>query len=199
MYTRDFFGVSDRNQLYEAIETHGFALLLSTDAAGVEATHLPFVLDKAAGTLRCHVARANPVWQTLEGREALVVFSGPHAYISPRWHATPGAVPTWNYVSVHVRGTARLMDREALGALLVDLTALHEEEGSWSPDSLAGPTYDRLLDAVVGIEIPITQIEGKWKLSQNRAREDRTQIISALERTEDSNNHAVARLMAGLE
>lgn len=199
MYTPDSFSMSDRGRLLGVIETYGFALLVGTNDGSVEAAHVPVALDRPAGVLRCHVARANPIWQTLEGREALVVFSGPHAYISPRWCATPETVPTWNYVSVHVRGTARITDRTALGTSLRELTALHEADEPWTPDNLPSAAYDRLLGAIIGIEIPIAQIRGKWKLSQNRGREDRAQIIAALEQTEDSNNHAVADLMAGLE
>lgn len=199
MHTPDSFRMSDRERLLGVIETYGFALLLAAKDGSVEGAHIPVALDRPAGVLRCHVARTNPIWQTLEDREALVVFSGPHAYISPRWCSSPGVVPTWNYVSVHVRGVARLIDRPALGALLSDLTALHEEDGAWSPDSLPDGAYDRMVDAVVGIEIPITQIMGKQKLSQNRAPKDRAQIVSALETSENPNNQAVAELMAGLE
>lgn len=199
MYTPDSFRMSDRGRLYDVIESYGFALLTGAKDGGVEAAHLPFILDRPEGALRCHVARANPIWKTVEDSEALVVFSGPHAYISPRWCSTTGVVPTWNYVSVQVRGTARLMDRTALSDSLSNLTALYEEDGAWSPDNLPGTAYDRMVGAVVGIEIPITQITGKQKLSQNRAREDRAQIVSALEASDNPNNHAVAELMTGLK
>lgn len=153
-------------------------------AAGIEATHVPLLLED--GVLRGHVARANPIWRDAAG-EALAIFQGPQRYISPNFYATkssdPRVVPTWNYVAVHAYGTLRSFD-DAVELLRV-VTALTDtfEAGSehpWRVSDAPAEYIDKMLGAIVGIEIPIARIEGKWKLSQNRPAEDRASVRSVL-------------------
>jgi transcriptional regulator len=143
------------------------------------------------------MARANPQWRDVDG-EALAVFSGPHAYISPTWYEAPGTVPTWNYVAVHAYGALRLVeDRDALRDILRRTVATYERPmpAPWTYDE-ADPDIDRMLGAVVGFEIEIARIEGKAKLNQNHPEERRRKVIRALEARTDDDSRAIARLMA---
>jgi transcriptional regulator len=159
------------------------------------ASHLPFLHDGEARTLHAHVARSNPQWQHVASNpDVLVMFQGPHGYVSPTWYAEPG-VPTWNYTAVHVYGKARLIDDAASIARHVEKLAARFERGSaepWVPD------YDpRRLGGIVGIEIAISQIQGKLKLSQNRSAEDRTRVAARLEASGRDESTALARLVSG--
>jgi transcriptional regulator len=155
---------------------------------------VPFLLDRERGVLHCHVARANPQWQELGlAPEVLVVFTGPHAYVSPTWYTETG-VPTWNYTAVHVYGAAHCIDDPAHTARHVEALAAKYERGSaapWVPD------YDPLrLGGIVGIEVRIRSIEGKFKLSQNRSAADRAGVIVKLRASGRDNDVALASLMA---
>ena len=160
-------------------------MLVSDTDGHTKATHLPFLLERSAGTngsLIGHVARQNPQWKQLSGREVLVVFHGPHAYISPTWYRAERMVPTWNYLAVHAYGTARLIeDPDAAIALLSDLTAQAEREMStpW-PFDPSDPFVRNLATQVVAFRIEITRLEGKWKLNQNHPEERRRLVIAAL-------------------
>jgi len=163
------------------------------------ATHLPLLLDRQAGpwgTLFGHVARDNPQWQATD-RNVLVVFSGPHAYISPTWYEAKNVVPTWNYVAVHVSGTLQIVDEgEATLHILRDLVSFQEKSmpSPWNfpdDDAYAGV----LAQSVVAFRVEITRIEGKWKLSQNHARQRREKVIAALALQADENSQAIAALM----
>ncbi len=158
---------------------------------GLTASHIPFELvpePTPLGRLRGHVARANPLWdQVLSNTEALVIFQGASSYISPSWypskHAHGEAVPTWNYVAAHAYGRIRVFnDSDWLRAHIERLTAREESvfAAPWSVDDAPADYIDRMLAAIVGIEISITDLQGKWKLSQNRTREDRTGVVKAL-------------------
>lgn len=162
--------------LHDAMRQFAFATLVTQGQGGIEANHLPLLLDAEAGILRGHVARANPVWRDIKpGTAVLAIFLGPHAYVSPSWYPTKAeigkAVPTWNYLTVHARGTAQVIDDGDW--LRAHVTALSDAHEAGRPDPWtigdAPPAYvDSLLRAIVGIEIAITGLEGKWKLSQNR-------------------------------
>ena len=174
--------------LHEMMRQNRFAALV-TVAEGVPfATHLPVLLDSESppyGILRGHVARANPQWRHFEaGTQALLIFSGPHGYISPSWYETQPAVPTWNYTAVHAYGVPRLMTSEELKALVLEMTAYFEANlsASQSPEFADG-SIEKMLPAIVGFEMPISRLEGKSKLSQNRSETDRQQVIAALEQS----------------
>lgn len=191
----------DLDALHGLMRRYNFAVLFS-QANGVPwATHLPFLLDPAPepyGTLRAHLARANPHWRTWAlDQEVLVVFQGPHAYISPAWYTEAVAVPTWNYVAVHAYGTPRLIhDPAALQPMVLDLVACHEAEGSGAREKSAPVAANpNQLKAIVGVEIPISRLEGKWKLSQNRSPADQEGVAAVLEASPDSVEREVARLM----
>jgi transcriptional regulator len=200
MYVPPHFAETDRDTLHAFVERHSFGLLVSDVNGEPFATHLPFLLDRTAGphgTLIGHVARANPHWRGLAGQTALAVFTGPHAYISPAWYEAENVVPTWNYVAVHARGPAVLVEDPGV---LLDIVrrsvAVYEAvmPRPWALDA-SGPFVDRLLAQIVGFRIEIAAIEGKWKLNQNHPPERREKVIRALEAAGGGDAAAVAGLM----
>lgn len=182
MFIPPHFRIEDRDTLLDFIEEYGFATLVSTDASGVPfATHLPLLLDRAAGVLLGHVSRGNPHWQMFADRESLAVFHGPHAYVSPTWYATHPAVPTWNYAAVHVYGTPRLLTTEQTGEVVDRLTRKYEggRATPW-PGELPDRYREGMLAGIVGFELPLTRVEGKFKLGQNRSAADRIGTVANL-------------------
>lgn len=201
MYVPKAFAVADETQLREFMRAHDFALVTSCGGQGLMATHVPVLVDAergAKGTIVAHFARANRHWLDLQGTEALVVFSGPHGYVSPRWYETTPAVPTWNYAAVHAYGTARaLFDAGELRDIVARLSQRHEA-GAAKPWTLehAGEDYIQgMLKGIVGIEIAITRIEGKFKLSQNRDETDRRRVVAALARSPHAGDRELAEFM----
>ncbi|WP_043319643.1 FMN-binding negative transcriptional regulator [Microbulbifer sp. HZ11] len=177
MYTPKHFSVSDRQELSHFIRNNAFGQLISNHNHRPEASHLPFLLSADGERLTCHLARQNPQLEKLDGQQVLVIFNGPHAYISPRWYQS-ASVPTWNYQSVHVYGTARTFnDAERLMTLVDQLSQKYESgaEKPWQPEY-----SPKLLRAITGVEIEISDIQGKYKLSQNRSTEDRQSVVEAL-------------------
>jgi transcriptional regulator len=204
MYQPVHFVESDLPTLHALIRAHPLGLLISADADDLQANPIPFLIDPNAGplgTLRAHVARANPQWQHLQnGAKALVVFQGSDAYVTPSWYETKKehgkVVPTWNYVSVQVRGTVKIMDDPAwLHSQLTALTAQHEADRpeAWSIDDAPANFIEMQKRAIIGIEMEITEIVGKWKVSQNRGLPDRAGVAAGL--SQDGNN-AMAALVA---
>jgi transcriptional regulator len=187
--------------LIEHIERHDFALLVTHASGELIASQIPFLLDRRDGQLylQGHLARPNPQCGDFDGGgEALVVFSGPHAYISPGWYSTGPAVPTWNYAAVHAYGPARaIADRDWLRGLLLRLSERHEarETTPWRMPDLPEPYLDGMLNGIIGFEIAVSRFEGKFKLSQNRPAVDKPRIIAALDARDDDDSHGVARLM----
>jgi transcriptional regulator len=185
MYVPAHFAEPDLGTLYEFIEEYPFGLLVSQHDGRPFATHLPFLLDRSAGpngTLLGHVARQNPQWEQLAGQHVLAVFHGPHAYISPTWYQAERTVPTWNYVAVHAYGTGRLIDdADETVALVGELTRMSERRmpTPW-PFDTADPFVRKLTTQIVGFQIEIDRIEGKWKLNQNHPAERRQRVIDAL-------------------
>ena len=149
--------------------------------------------------LQGHIARANPQAADLDrGAEVLAIFPGPHAYVSPSWYAAGPAVPTWNYASVHAYGTARaISDREWLRDLVDRLSQRHEarEAAPWRMRDLPPAYLESMLGGIVGVEISVNRLEGKFKLSQNRPAGDRPRIVAALEQRADEGSRGVAFLM----
>lgn len=203
MYVPPAFASSDDQIAADIIAANPFALIVSQRDGEPIGTHLPLDLDRARGphgTLVGHLARANDHWRTLAGATVLSVFSGPHAYVSPRWYATAPAVPTWNYVAIHVYGRATVIeDPTRLAAILAALTRRYEGEGPWRLAELPEPFTAGMLRGIVGLEIEITRIETKLKLSQNRSAEDRRRVVAALREAGDAatadamERHAPAR------
>jgi transcriptional regulator len=189
MYTPRSFKVEDLKTIHPFIKEHSFATIVSVNEGCPSATHLPFLLDTRRGefgTLRAHMARANPLWKSwTPDTEVLVIFTGAHAYISPGWYETQTTVPTWNYAAIHVYGTPTLLpNTEALQALVTEQVALYEakEDSSWD-QSLMADIMETELQAIVGFEIPISRIEGKFKFNQNRSQADQEGVVAALERS----------------
>lgn len=198
MYIPAAFGMKDRDEMTAFVRQHSFALLCSQGTERLFATHLPLLLlEDEAGhqVLRGHVARANPHWRELDGANVMAVFQGPHAYISPAWYVEPQAVPTWNYVAVHVYGTCRILtDEQALHLALRQMVEFYEPTSTLL-QHLDETFYTNMARGVVGFEIEVTAMEGKAKLSQNKSEETVQGVIDALRRSTDGDAHAVARLM----
>jgi transcriptional regulator len=188
--------------LIEHIERHEFGLLVSHGREGLIASQIPFLLQRHDGELYLegHLARANPQLAELDSAsEALAIFQGPHAYISPNWYEPGPAVPTWNYATVHAYGAARtIADPDWLRDFLLRLTARHEGREPappWRMEDLPEAYLRSMLNGITGVEIRVSRLDGKFKLSQNRPAADRPRIIAALEGREDADSQAVARLM----
>jgi len=173
---------------HEFIRSYPLGLLVSAGAGGLVANPVPFLIDAdgpTSGTLRCHVARANGQWQDLLAvDECLVVFQGPHGYVTPSWYATKRqtgkVVPTWNYATVHAWGRPRVIeDADWLRRQIDDLTRLRESARAvpWAVEDAPAPFVAAQIRAIVGIEIPVARIEGKWKMSQNRSDADRQGVV----------------------
>jgi transcriptional regulator len=200
MYIPPAFGVSNSAQLFEFIEQHSFGILTSNLNGVPFASHLPFLLDRdqgSQGTLLGHMARPNPQWTQLDDQECLIIFSGPHAYISPTWYESENVVPTWNYVAVHAYGTAKLIeDPQKLYSIVADSVKTYERTlpNPWSLGS-RDTFIDRLLLQIVGFEIQIQRLEGKWKLNQNHPLERQQKVAAALINQGGPNSTAVAALM----
>jgi transcriptional regulator len=148
------------------------------------------------GILAGHMARANPQWKSWDGAtRVLVIFHGPHSYISPAWYEQQVTVPTWNYVTVHAYGVPSLIhDADLLRPMVVGLTDRFERDGGWSVER-AAPIMDTELQAIVGFEIPIDRLEGKFKLNQNRPEADQRGVVRALEQSSEPDQRAIAELM----
>ena len=195
MYLPAHFAESRAEVLHALIRSHPLGLLVTQNGDGsIAANDIPFVLDASddgsPGILRAHVARANPLWRTARGDvESLVVFQGPQGYISPAWYPAKAehgkVVPTWNYVVVQARGALRAIDdREWLRAFVTRLTDRHESPrpAPWAVTDAPADYIDTMLGAIVGIEMPLTSLLGKWKMSQNRPATDREGVAQGLDR-----------------
>lgn len=199
MYIPDAFRVEDAETMFAFIDAHPFATLVSVLEGKPFASHLPLLLDRESGVLLGHVARPNPHASAFDGSSAaLAIFHGPHAYVSPTWYVAPG-VPTWNYAAVHVAGCPRRVEEgERLAEVVARLTARFEGEDSPIVAALRGtgappPGLDphKLLKGIVGFEMKIERIEGKFKLGQNRSAADREKMLGHL-----SHGNAEARTLA---
>jgi transcriptional regulator len=204
VYLPPHFTETREDVLLGHVERYDFALLV-TQGSGLIASQVPFLIERRDGKLFLlgHLARPNPQCADLAaGGEALAVFHGPHAYISPTWYGAGPAVPTWNYASVHAYGTASAInDKDWLADLLRRLSERHEarEPVQWRMQDQPENFLNGMLNGIVGFEIAITRLEGKFKLSQNRPAGDRPRIIAALEARDDADSHGVARLMRDRE
>ncbi|MFZ0745735.1 MAG: FMN-binding negative transcriptional regulator [Terracidiphilus sp.] len=186
MYTPKFNRIDDRATLIEAMRSYSFAILFgmqfgSGAADPPVATHLPLVVKDEGehGLIEGHFAHANPHWKSLVGRETLVVFPGPHSYVSPILYTETLSVPTWNYIAIHAYGTMQLVEDEAgKEALLQGLIAQHEPAYAEHWRSLPEGFRRTMLAGIVGFRVPIDRIEGKFKLSQNRPEADRRNVYA---------------------
>ena len=177
MFIPKHFEIQDKEEIFAFIKANAFGQLISSHAGKLLSTHLPFLVSHDRSKLIAHLARQNPQWQSLEGQEVLITLEGPHDYISPSWYSSP-SVPTWNYQAVHIYGICTVFnDTARLKKAVDDLSHKYESsfEKPWQP------VYrEAMLNAIVGVEIEISDIQCQYKLSQNRSAEDRQEVIKQL-------------------
>jgi transcriptional regulator len=193
--------------LHDAIRQYGFGTLVTSGEQELEASHLPLLLDAEPaplGTVLGHLARANPQWQRVKpGSQALAIFLGPNTYITPSWYPTKQqngkVVPTWNYLAIHAYGTLSFFDdRDELRAHVSRMTDTHEapRDAPWAVTDAPADFVDQMLGAIIGFKLVITRLEGKWKMSQNRPRQDVTGVIEGLTREDGESQEAIAEIVA---
>ncbi|MCG8563023.1 MAG: FMN-binding negative transcriptional regulator [Hyphomicrobiales bacterium] len=210
MYVPPHFREERVEVLHDLIRAHSLATLVTLGADGLTASHIPMLIDPEPapyGTLKGHFARANPHWQDISSEvEALAVFSGPQAYVTPSWYPTKQetgrVVPTWNYAVVHAYGRIETYtDPDRLLALITSLTDHYERElaAPWAVSDAPDDFVQRQLRAIVGIEIPVARLEGKWKVSQNRNAADRAGVAKGLSASADAEDRSVAALVSDVD
>jgi transcriptional regulator len=197
MYIPKHFIVDDDEVLFNFIEKNSFGIIFSIDKGNPVATHLPFTLDRENGYLYGHFARPNMQWNDIEKQEIMVVFQGPHSYISSSWYETNLSVPTWNYIAVHVYGNIEIMDdgKELLETLNKMVAKYEDANSSYRLDDTNHELIDGLMKGIVGFKLKISKMEGKWKLSQNHSRERQQRVIEKLEQIRSDNAQEIANLM----
>jgi transcriptional regulator len=200
MYLPAAFQVTELEALHQFIDDYGFAILISQGDEAPFATHLPCLLDRSAGpqgTLVSHLAKANPHGRYADGEPVLMIFQGPHGYISPTWYAAENVVPTWNYTAVHAYGRFEpIFDTAEILDIVTATVEKYERrrDPPWTFDR-ESPFAARMAQQVVGFRIEITRLEGKWKLSQNHPLERRQQVIAGLSSSTDPGDQALAAAM----
>ena len=197
MYSPPYNQLEDRAELIEFMRANSFALLVTGTGGTLHASHLPVQVESAGEkiVLDMHMARNNPQWREFFDEDVLVVFCGPHAYVSPRWYEEDERVPTWNYAAVHAYGTPRIV-QEDKAKYETQRRLVATLDPQWLPtfDALSPKYVKSMLDGIVNFEIPVTRIETRWKLSQNRGRREQESIASRLEASSDSVERALAAL-----
>ena len=209
MYCPDSFREERREVLHALVAEHPLATLVSLNGAALNASHVPLLWypdGSEHGVLRGHLARGNPQWRDASTEvQALALFQGPHAYISPSWYPTKQqtgkVVPTWNYATVHCRGVLRVHeDAEWLAGHVAALTTVHERDRSapWAVEDAPGRYIETMLRGIVGIELEIAEIEGKWKFSQNRNSDDYNGVMEGLREGKRADERHMAAIMGDL-
>jgi transcriptional regulator len=200
MYVPKAFAIDDLARLQDFMDEFNFATVVTQRDGELTASHIPFLLDRSVepyGSLRAHVAIRNPQLEDFRSSsQALVIFQGPHTYISPSWYVKPENVPTWNYAVVHAYGVPKIMEPAAMVALLKNLVGKHEKsfEKPWDFDP-KDPFMQKQMPEIAAFEIQIEKLQGKFKLNQNRTPADRAGVIAALSTSKDPTERAVAGLM----
>lgn len=197
MYIPKDFKIDDENIIYDIMEKNSFATVFSQHKGRPFATHLPLTLNREEQVLYGHFARSNPQWSDILNQEVLVIFQGPHSYISPSWYETDRAVPTWNYVSVHVFGQIEIVENEEvlIDSLRNMVKTYEEPTSSYNLEKIDARYIEGLSKGIVGFRIKISSVEGKWKLSQNHPAERRELIIKQLEQIPSENSKQIAEYM----
>ncbi len=203
MYIPKHFEEKDRTKLVEFMKEYNFAALVNSAKKKYWATHLPFLVEESDGEiiLKAHMAKANPQWANFkEDEEVLVIFQEPHSYISPKLYENPVSVPTWNYIAVHAYGVPKILPSiEERISLLEDSFKVFESSFKEQWENLPDDYKNELLDGIVAFSIKVTNIEGKFKLSQNRTEGDRGRIIENLEGKNDKVKQDIALFMKNRE
>jgi len=197
MYSPPYNRVEDRAELVGFMRANSFAVLVTGTGGALHASHLPVrVLETEQKiVLDLHMAKNNPQWKEFFDDEVMVVFAGPHAYVSPRWYEDQERVPTWNYAAIHAYGIPVVVS-EASKKYESQRRLVAEMDPQWLPkfDALSRKYIDMMLDGIVNFEIPVTRLETRWKLSQNRGRREMELIAAQLEKSGDSSARSLATL-----
>lgn len=200
MYIPKAFDVNDKTKLFDFVKSNSFGILFSQDEDGPFATHLPFLIDENKGNngvLIGHMAKPNPHWKKLINKEIIVVFPGPHAYISPTWYNEANTVPTWNYVAVHIYGEFKMIeDKDDMEGILEKTVSFYESSmpNPWVAE-FDDKFIDELMNGIIGFEISINKIEGKWKLNQNHSIQRQQNLINGLKTRNEYDSQKIAKLM----
>ena len=202
MYSPSYNQVEDRAELLQFLRANNFPILVTGTGGVLHASHLPITVHEEGGQLviDMHMAKNNPQWQEFLDDEVMVIFSGPHAYVSPRWYADQERVPTWNYAAVHAYGVPGIISKNE-EKLKSQRRLIESLDPEWLPkfDTLRPSYVDQMLNGIVNFSIPVTRLETRWKLSQNRGRDEMERIASQLEKAgeralaELTRKHCVAK------
>lgn len=199
MYIPEHFRVTDDEKIFKFLSENSFGAIVSCESkSGITATHLPFVISKEEGSLKLisHLARANPQWKYIEGQEVLVIFQGPHSYISPSLFENELNVPTWNYTAVHCYGRPVLInEKEQLLNIFYKTFEFYEPEYKEHFDKLPEEYTGGLINGITGIEIIPDRVEAKFKLSQNKSDKDRKNVCQTLEKNSNTIISGVSKYM----
>jgi transcriptional regulator len=197
MYIPKYFNINDENVIFNLMIENSFATLISQHHGEPYASHLPFIINKEERALYGHFARANGQWKDIKNQQVLVIFQGPHCYISPSWYETKDAVPTWNYLAVHVYGEMEIVENanEVFDALKQMVKVYEEPSSSYQLDDVDSSYVEGLSKGIVAFKINLTRIEAKAKLSQNHPIERQELVIQNLEKSSKENNRKIADLM----
>jgi len=194
VYIPPEFAISDRKEMMEFIRKYSFGIMI-TYSEGFRTSHIPFIITSDDPlVLWGHLATGNQQLRGIRDSRALVIFSGPHSYISPSWYAEPGQVPTWDYVTVHVEGNVRLTGRDDTTKMLERMVSFYES-GSTLPGRLREKPYQDMMSGIVGFKIEVDRIWGKAKLSQNHSVADRLGVIDHLSRSSNQDEAKIAELI----
>jgi transcriptional regulator len=197
MYSPPYNQVQDRAELVQFLRSNGFPILVTGTGGVLHASHLPVTVHEQGEqiVIDMHMARNNPQWKEFFDDEVLVIFAGPHAYVSPRWYADQERVPTWNYAAVHVYGVPKIIP-DKKEKLQSQRRLIEVLDPQWLPkfDALRQEYVDQMLDGIVNFSIPVARIETRWKLSQNRGRREMELIAAELDKSADSGERALAAL-----
>lgn len=194
MYLRPAFTVTDLDRIEALIRANPFGVLVTTSRGYPEASHIPFTVERTGDTLTVygHFAKPNPQCEAIAGGEALAIFSGPHAYITPGWYAAQPAVPTWDFAAAHLTGTLEpIEDDPGISEMLVDMAA--DDPKQFDLHALTDKYRTAMYAGIRAFRLVATKVEAQWKMSQNRSVEDRTRVIAALR---ELGNDPVADLIA---
>lgn len=197
MYSPPYNQLNERTELVRFLRANNFPVLVTGTGGKLMASHLPVTVheDGEQIVLEMHMAKSNPQWREFLDDEALVIFSGPHAYVSPRWYEERERVPTWNYAAVHAYGVPRIVS-EKNEKLESQRRLIESIDPQWLPKhaTLSREYLDRMLEGIVNFSIPVSRLETRWKLSQNRGRREMERIAAQLEASADSAARALAAL-----
>ncbi len=197
MYSPPYNQVQDRAELIQFMRANGFPILVTGAGGVLHASHLPVTVHEQGGqiVIDMHMAKNNPQWKEFFDDEVLVIFAGPHAYVSPRWYADQERVPTWNYAAVHVYGVPGIISGKE-EKLASQRRLIEVLDPQWMPkfDALRQEYVDQMLDGIVNFSIPVARMDTRWKLSQNRGRREMELIAEQLAKSGDSVERSLAEL-----